>query len=244
MSKQAISFLIIFFYGQVSTAEILLFEDFENPITTYTTNITEASDTDLDYFGRIAPNGLSISSVVEFDNQQGEGYFAAMDTDALPEAADEGILTFIVDITGFVDLQFSGLFAEDDASDALEDWDASTSFLARYSIDGGTAQNLLAFESSGATNTEPSQDMDFDGIGDGFNLTNIFTQYTLDINGTGAQLTLELVLNNFDASDEDIAFDNITISGNAISTPVPIPAAFWLLLCALVGLRRVQSKAI
>ena len=244
MFKQNSVFIILLVFFQTSLADTVFFEDFENPTTTYTSSISEASDDDLDYFGRIAPNGLSISSSVTFGNQQGSGYFATMDTDALPEAADEGVLTFVIDITGFDNLQFSALFAEDDATDALEDWDGSTSFLARYSIDGADSQNLLAFESSAGTNSEPAQDTNFDGIGDGSNLTNIFTQYTLDINGTGNQLTLELILNNFDAGDEDIAFDNITITGDLTSTPVPVPAAFWLMASALVGLSRFQNKLI
>lgn len=235
MLKHNISLFILFGFFQSSYADILLFEDFENSTTTYTTNISEASDNDLDYFGRIAPNGLSISTAVTFGNQQGNGYFAAMDTDALPEAADEGILTFVVDISGFNSLQFSGLFAEDNATDALEDWDSTTSFLARYSIDGNSFQNLLAFESSAGTNTEPAQDTNFDGTGNGAKLTDIFTEYLININEVGNQLTLEFVLNNFDAGDEDIAFDNISITGNPINTPVPVPAAFWLFISALIG---------
>lgn len=236
MIKSALCFCAAFLFSQSTHAVTLLFEDFEDTAVNYSTSITEFSDSAFDYFGRIAPDGFSISSDVSFNNTQGNGFFAAMDTDADITTQDTGVLTFLVDISGFNNLQFSTMFAEDVADNNQPDWDTSTSFIAQYSIDGGPVQNLLAFESIGGTNTAAAQDTDFDGVGDGGLLTDTFTLYQADIIGTGDQLTLQFTLNFFDAGDEDIAFDNVLLAGDAIGSPVPVPAAFWLFASVMLGL--------
>ncbi len=243
MSKSLLLFLLYFSLASFQTqADTLLFEDFEDSLVTYTTNISELSDSDMDYFGRVAPDGIAIGSSIMFTNQQGSGFFAAMDTDGLMGAPDLGVLSFIINISGFNNLHLSTLFAEDDAEDGNQDWDANTSFLARYKIDSNPMLNLLAFESVGSTNTEPALDSDFDGVGDGARLTDVFTAYQTDIVGMGDMLTLEFILNNFDAGDEDIAFDNVLITGDPVTAPVPIPAAIWLFGSTLFGLLTMYRK--
>ena len=234
----------LLFCFQIAHADILLCEDFEDASITYTTNIAEASDGEFDFFGRVAIDGISISPSVNFSNTQGNGYFAAMDTDSLDGNPDTGVLTFDIDISGFNNLSFSGLFAEDVADDGNPDWDANTGFVARYSIDGGDSQNLVAFEAQAGTNTAPALDTDFDGIGDGPLLNSTFTEYTMDITEVGNLLSLELTLNNFDAGDEDIAFDNIYLTGDQITAPVPLPGAMWLFISAIAGVMSYQRKTI
>ena len=46
-----------------------------------------------------------------------------------------------------------------------------------YTIDGGTEQNLLWIESSGDTNTAPAIDTNFDGSGNGTEITDTFANF-------------------------------------------------------------------
>ena len=163
-----------------------------------------------DYF--TVTDGSTIGSFVEFTNPDG-GFLAAQDLDGEGGPTTVQILYDDINIAGLTNLNFSGLFAEDDDG-ANQDWDADSSVLLEYAIDGGAFQNLLAFEATGGTNTEPAQDTDFDGVGDGTALTDTFQEFTAAISGTGSSLDLRITLANLDAGDEDIAIDNVRIVGD------------------------------
>lgn len=122
-----------------------------------------------------------------------------------------------IDITNFDNLSFSIFLAENDDG-SNEDWDGADYVHITYSIDGGAVQNLLWVESeTSGTNGAPLIDTDFDGLGDGTEITPAFAQFTEAIAGTGSslELTIEIAL---DAGDEDIAIDNVQITGDAVST--------------------------
>lgn len=226
----------IFFISGTANADIILSEDFEDASVAYTASPAEFSDGAGDFFTRT--DGSTIGSFVEYDNIQGSSYFAAMDIDG-KGATLPGILTFSnINITGYTNLSFSALFAEDDDL-TNEDWDNTDYFKVEYQIDGGGYQNLLAFENNGATyNTAPYQDTDFDGIGDGAVLTNVFSLFGADISGAGDSLDVRFTF-RLDAGDEDIAIDTMRIQGDA--SAVPVPAAIWFLgsgLAGLAGMRR------
>jgi 2',3'-cyclic-nucleotide 2'-phosphodiesterase (5'-nucleotidase family) len=198
----------------------VLFEDFEDAVVAYTTSIEETSDGEYDYFGRVGTDGITINSYYnEFENAQGTGFFAAMDLDATgtgdPNASGaHATLTWSnLNIAGLDSLQFSALFAEDDAYDGAEDWDSSDDYvLVEYQIDGGGWIRLLRFENDGTTyNAAPLQDTDFDEIGDGTELTDTFAAFSADIAGTGSALDLRITI-DLNSGDEDIAIDNVTIS--------------------------------
>jgi hypothetical protein len=219
-----------------ANAATLLIEDFEDANVAYTTSVAEFTDNSGDFF--IRTNGSDHGTFVAYSNIQGSYYFAGMDLDG-ENATLPLTMTFEdIDIAGASNLAFSAYFAEDDDSDN-EDWDNSDFFLAEYSIDGGAYQNLLSFANDGSTfNTAPQQDTDFDGVGDGAELTDIFTLFSSDILATGSMLDLRFTF-QLDAGDEDIALDNISITGDY--SPIPVPAAVWLLgsgLLGLVGMRR------
>lgn len=202
-----------------------LFEDFEDATITY--SATPADDLTAinfeNYFGRIAPDTDTPPTDISFTNSQGSGYYGAHDTDdANSGNIDEIMLNFTgVDITGLTNLAFSIFVAEDDDGGS-QDWDSNSSFLVTYQIDGGGYTNLFAIESSGGTNTEPAEDTDFNGSGDGTAITDAFALFSKPIVGTGTTLDLRITISNLDAGDEDIAFDNITIEGD---TPTPITLA-------------------
>ncbi len=186
----------------------------------YTTSVAEfTASGGTDYF--IRTDGSDISGEV-FNNIQGSFYFAVQDTDGGPGAVDNLTLDMnqidISSVTG--NLAFSVFIAEDQAGDGNEDWDPDTSVRFAYSIDGGAFQNLIAVEATGGTNTEPAIDTNFDGVGDGATITDTFTQYTASIPGLGSTLNIRVFFDILDAGDEDIAIDNLEVTGD---TGGPIP---------------------
>lgn len=199
---------------------ILREEDFETDGngTRYSTSVAEFSDGSGDYFTR--SDGTNIGSFVAFTGISGSSYFAAQDLDGEGGPATVSITLAPIDITGATDLTFSGLFAEDAASDGAQDWDADALVHVEASIDGGPWVKILQFASQGATNTQPGLDSDFDGVADGPALTDALTEYGAAIAGTGSSLTIRITAENLDAGDEDIAFDLLRISGETAPTEI------------------------
>ncbi|BCX46711.1 endonuclease/exonuclease/phosphatase [Haloferula helveola] len=221
----------------------LLLEDFEDSTVGYTTSISETSDGSNDYFGRVAPDGISVGTNIVYSNLQGSGYFGGQDMDANgtgdPNAAGaQATITWTgIDITGYGNLRFSAFWAEDDDG-TNEDWDSADDFvLVEFQIDGGGFQNLFAIENDGTTfNTAPLIDTDFDGIGDGAVITDSFTRYFSTISGTGSSLDLRITI-DLDSGDEDIAFDNVMIES------IPEPGIALLGSLGLLGLLRRRRSA-
>ncbi len=210
----------------------IFLEDFEGPAVSYTSSVAEFSDGSFDFFTRT--DGSNINTSVNYGNVQGALHFAAMDLDGEGAAAIQTLTFAGIGIDFYTNLQFSGLFAEDTASNGAEDWDQSDFVKVEYQIDGAGFQNLLAFENDGSTfNSAPFEDTDFDGTGDGTELTDVLSEFSKSIAGTGSVLDLRIIM-ALNAGDEDIAFDNIVITGD-LSVPVSAPATLWLVLAGLLG---------
>jgi len=202
---------------------ILLTESFETDGngTRYKTSTAEFSDGGSDFFTRT--DGSNISSAYEVTGADGNFYFAAQDIDGEGANAQQTLEINTIDISSFENLSFSLLLAEDDDGNN-EDWDNSDFFLIKYQIDGGGYQNLLAIENDGAEfNTAPLIDTDFDGIGDGQELTDVFTSFGNSITGTGNLLDLRITF-NLDSGDEDIAIDNLQIIGESVGIDTTSPS--------------------
>lgn len=166
-----------------------------------------------DFFTRT--DGSDISSSYVVTGQDGNFFFAAMDTDAEVDCGNSKLQTLVfndINISGATSLNFAILLAEDDDA-ANQDWDDDTSFIVKYDIDNsGTFTELLRVDNEGAgTNTEPK----IDGVA----LTNVFTEFTKQISATGSEIDLLIEFNNLDAGDEDIAIDNIRLVDGAITSP-------------------------
>ncbi|BBO68373.1 hypothetical protein DSCA_23030 [Desulfosarcina alkanivorans] len=239
MKRVFLAILVVVFLSGAANADIILFEDFEDTDVAYTTSVPEFTDNYYDFFLRT--DGSDHNSSITYDNVQGDYYFAGMDLDG--EGATLPLtMTFAgIDISGYSDLTFSSLFAEDTASDDVEDWDLPDSFKVEYRIDGGAYQNLLAFESipdGDNFNAVPALDTDFDGNGDGTELTDVLSLFSASIVGTGDVLDVRFTF-DLDSGDEDIAIDNVQING---VSAVPVPAAVWLLGSGLVGLIGIRRK--
>lgn len=226
----------ILFLAGAAQADIILLEDFEDATVAYTTSVPEFTDGSGDFF--IRTDGSDHGTFVSYSNVQGYSYFAGMDLDG--EGASLPLtMTFAgIDISGYSNLSFSALFAEDDDG-TNEDWDKPDYVKVEYQIDNGGYQNLLAFENDGSTyNTQAYLDTDFDGTGDGTALTDVFSLFSADIMETGSILDIRISF-NLDAGDEDIAIDNLQVTG---VSAVPVPAAVWLLGSGLVGLISIRRK--
>jgi autotransporter-associated beta strand protein len=119
-----------------------------------------------------------------------------------------------IDISNTSDLEFEGLFA----SEATDKIDSSDFLLVQYQIDDGGYQDLLAFQNDGSTfNTRFSQDTDFNGVGDGANLTAAFAAFSNSIAGTGSTLDLRFTA-AVDSGGEDFAADEFIITGLGTGT--------------------------
>ena len=196
---------------------VIFTEDFENGSAAYTTSIPECTNSVDDYF--LLTDGSNIGAT--FTGVTGS-YFAAQDIDAAGcPVAPGGSATILwsgINISGATGLQLSVDAAEDDDG-ANQDWDALDFVHIDVSIDGGPFMNIIWFESqsASATNTEPSQDTDFDGLGDGTALTDAFQTFSNAIAGTGTTLDIRITI-DLDAGDEDIAIDNLILTGGAADT--------------------------
>ena len=205
-------FVIASGYGQTKLAEIT----FETP-GGYSTDIAEFTDqgisTGRDYF--IRTDGSTINGET-FLNIQDSYYFAAQDIDGEGATLPVRFLMNDVNISGYSSLEFRVHLAEDDES-TNQDWDDDDYVHFNYDIDNtGTFSNLLWLENDGSTfNSAPYIDTDYDGTGDGSEITNTFTQFTQNIVGTGSLLDIEIIF-DLDAGDEDIAIDNIEIWGTLV----------------------------
>ncbi len=209
----------------------LLFEDFEDAVITYTPTPAD-SLTDLainNYFGRIAFSALSANVV--YSNQLGTSFYGAQDIDSAPPT---GTNTVVLDwtginISGFINLNMSWFVAEDDDG-ALEDWDSTDSVRLAIQIDGGGFNDIFAIEAEefpigDQVNNAPRVDTNFDGIGDGTEITDVFTQFSTAI-ANGSTLDIRLTIEQFNAADEDIGFDNLLVTGELPDTDPPVLLSF------------------
>lgn len=214
-----------------ANATVLVFEDFEDASVAYTTNPAEFTDGTGDFF--IRTDGSDHGSFYTPAGFNGNSYFAVMDIDG-DQPVEPVTMSFSgINITGYTGFKLSGLFGEDDDA-SNEDWDDNDYVHITYSVDAGPAQNLLWFENDGSQfNSAPYIDTDFDGTGDGLELTNIaqLIEATASVSGSTLDITFEFQL---EAGDEDIFFDDVTITG----IPEPASAALLGLGAALAGRRR------
>jgi len=160
-------------------------------------------------------DGTDISSSYSVSGQDGIFFFAAMDTDGAPcTLATQTLLFQDIDISTYSNLSLAILLAEDAPSDSNFDWDGGDLFYVEVDYDNsGSFTKIFQFattETTGFNISTPSQDTDLNGIGDGQELTPIFTEFTTSL-GTGNSIDIRLVFENLGSGDEDISVDNIRI---------------------------------
>ena len=201
------TFLICGFgFGQVFT------EDFESGPGGYSASANCLSGSD--YF--TLTNDASIPA--NFTNNL-TNFFAAQDIDGCASGSSQTITWSGISISGCTGLSFSIDLAEDDDGATNQDWDVADFVHIDYNIDGGAYTPLIWIENDGATfNSAPFIDSDFDGTGDATEITSTFQTFTNSISGTGSTLNIRITI-ALDAGDEDIAFDNLIITGTCGGPP-------------------------
>ena len=202
-----------FAFGQV-----LYEESFETNTngTNYNTSIAEFSDGSGDFFTRT--DGSNISTGYQVTNIDGSFYFAGMDIDGEGATLPVTLSTATINLGGASAVDFAVSLAEDDDG-TNQDWDDNDYLHITYSVDGGAQQNLIWIENDGSQfNGAPLIDTDFDGTGDGAEITSVFTEYTETIGLPGASTIEFFFETNLNSGDEDIAIDNIVVTENTDPT--------------------------
>lgn len=188
-------------------------ENFTTP--TYTVTLGgEGEDGTHDYFMTTDSSGINISYIGSEGN-----FFAGQDIDDGGWVGSESPsqLTWTnINISGCADLQISCDFA----SVATEKIDGSDYLLLEYKIDDGDWIKVIAFENDGTThNTYFLEDTDFDGIGEGVQLTSTFQTFAKNITVSGSNISLRFTA-AADSGEEDFAIDNLSVC-EAPASPEP-----------------------
>ncbi|MEM7210352.1 MAG: Ig-like domain-containing protein [Pseudomonadota bacterium] len=214
----------------------LLLEDFEGAVPTYDVFDDTGVRTPFaefysgagaqadDFLGRTDGTGIGgftydgSEIVPTYSGQSGTNWFMASDINGASALPSTHVLSFTgIDIAGFGNLHFDALFAEDDyAQGGFFDWDANSRVFVQARIDGGAWTTVLQFANPFGTDISPQLDVDLDGVGDGIALGSTFQNFGADIAGTGTTLDLEIVLENLNNADEDIALDDLRITGESL----------------------------
>lgn len=227
-------------------ADVIVFEDFEDSLITYSANVADdLSDVSIrNYFGRIAADTASPPADVSYSNLQGSGYYGVQDSDDTVSSATTIELTWSgISTANFTDLELSWMIAEDDASNGDEDWDIASSF--RIEVDSGTGYaNVFQVEAElggdgNETNEKPRVDTDFDGVGDGTEITDIFQSFNVSL-ADAASYNIRVTMEFLDSGDEDIAFDSLMLSGTSV-VPEPTMTGMLLLGVVMMGGRRRRN---
>ncbi len=238
-----------------ANADTVLLEDFEDSTVTYTVNYADdLSDiANLDWYGRIDPGTAALPAGFNYTNLQGNGFYSAHDIDGAltPIPSDEWIqLDWTgIDISNHENLDLSWFVAEDEAADGNEDWDMTTSVRIYTNLDGAGFTQIFGIETEDNAgdqgNEQPRIDTNFDGIGDGAELTDVLTQYSVAV-ANGSSLDIRLIIEDLDTSDEDILFDHLHLQGDFVAAAVPEPSSFAFLLAGglVLGFRRRRGNAV
>ncbi|MCH2055912.1 MAG: hypothetical protein MK214_04705 [Thalassotalea sp.] len=232
------------FTPNLASAALIFSEGFETDGngTRYVTSISEFSDGSSDFFTRT--NGSNISTNYQVNGYEGDYFFTAQDIDGEGAQALQNLVFEDIDISLFSNLIFNVDIAEDDDGSS-QDWDAQDFVSFAYQIDNGGYTDFLAFEAqtSSGSNFEPAIDTNYDGIGDGQALSSDFQTFTTSIIGKGTLLDIQITF-SLNSGDEDIAIDNLNLTGTTISNTVAVsaPPTFVIMLLSLLGLIACNSS--
>ncbi|WP_299684687.1 hypothetical protein [uncultured Dokdonia sp.] len=174
-----------------------------------------------DYVGRVALSNLAAGNN-SFAGFQGDRFFGVNDTDGVGSYNTSTDFISInwndVSTMGFSTITVSALFAEG----APVSWDGfgNTSELrVEYSFDSGaTWTPVFSISPTTATSNTPAGfDPENDGVGDDtIVLGNNFRELSGSFANPGSAPTVSIrfFIEHLTGTDEDVAFDNVTISGN------------------------------
>lgn len=215
----------------VANAADLYYQDFSSQGVGYSTSVAEFSDGAGDFFTQT--DGSNFGSFVSYLGADGS-YFAGMDLDGEGAGLPLILTTDTFDISGATNLQFAIDLAEDDDG-SNQDWDSSDFVSVEYSIDGGSWMSIFEVENDGSIfNTAP--------LVNGVEVTETFSTFMADLSSlSGSTMAIRLVW-NLNAGDEDLAIDNISLTGDLAVVPLPPAAWAGLGMLGLMGAVRLRRK--
>ncbi len=215
--KHILLFIVVVCISTISFAQTIWTEDFSTGTNYSVTLGGEGNDGTSDYFQRTDGTNIGIT----YENITGN-FFAAQDVDdgGWTDSAAPSELTWSgIDITGESTLYFYASLA----SLATTKIDDNDYLVIQYRVDGGSWTNLMAFENDGTQyNTYFLRDNDFDGTGEGTQLTSSFTQFESQISVSGTTLDLHITV-SVNAGGEDIAFDELILRNEQVAQAVETP---------------------
>ncbi|MFK7969214.1 MAG: PKD-like domain-containing protein, partial [Bacteroidia bacterium] len=185
-------------------------ESFEGQTGSYTANPNFISTNRSDYFTRT--DGSTISSA-NYNNRDGSFFWAAEDIDNSGTYAPTGFVTLNqINIANRANLRFDGLFA----AIAGSQFNRADLMEVEYSVDGAAWVTGLSFRSTNAgnSNVRIAEDTDMDGVGDGTLLDRTFRNFGFAIPGSGTTLDIRVRVFS-DAGSEEVAFDDLRVSGTS-----------------------------
>ena len=186
---------------------ILYTESFSNTNDLTINNGAFGNDGPSDYFD--VTDGSSIGI---FYTANVGSFFAAQDIDDSGWYNSSNPSQFeiqSIDILGYTNLEFSGLFA----SSANNKADQDDYLLIEYQVDSGGWNNLIAFENDGSPyNSNLGEDTNFDGNSNASNLSSTLTKHIKSITETGSSLDLRITF-SLNAGGENAAIDEFIING-------------------------------
>lgn len=208
------------FISDVSCPITLAEEDFEDAAVTYTGPADDLGGIlNEDYYGRVNLGLFDPGDGVFYDNIQGTNFYGAQDTDGNQTANPTSSVILLwqdIDVSMLSTITASAYFAEDDDG-TNEDWDSDSSVRIQYSFNNTSWVPLVQIESSSPTNganTAPRIDTNFDGTGDGAEITPTFTKYSGSFSTAGnPTVSIRLYMTGLGATDEDIAIDDLLVQG-------------------------------
>lgn len=207
---------LTFFISFTSAQTNLWTEDFETDGEgTRYTNSNTFRDGTADYYTRTDGDNPSISVTGgPYVTSDGDFYFAGEDMD--DNGGDGNAFKVFtktgIDITGYTNLNFKGLFGGGTGG-----WDvADDQVLVEAQINGGGYTRILSFKQDGSSgsnfNSPLAQDIDGDGLGEGAVLTATLTDFTGAIVGTGTTLDIRIT-SQCNSGSEEFAFDFLRVEG-------------------------------
>ncbi len=204
-------FMTQFGYSQscTGTKTIVAQETFDDTSNLTPTTGDFFNDGSYDYWDVADVNGIP-ENPTGFDGS----FFAAQDVDATDgSGALPQTFTLTFDVSGYSNLSFSGLFADQGENTKMDDADFVS---VTASLDGGGEQPLILVES---TASGTNSDMQINGTV----LTSAAQEFSKDILGSGASLVLTVKV-SLDSGYETISFDNFTICGDANTCDASVTA--------------------
>ncbi|MCK8480534.1 T9SS-dependent choice-of-anchor J family protein [Psychroserpens algicola] len=222
--KHFYTFLLLLLLGNLGFGQTTIWvEDFETDGDSgirYNSSNTFNDGTN-DHFGRT--DGSDISGTYNIPNNS--FFWAGEDLDDNGgDGSPTKTITFnSINISGYTDITFKGLFASGNGGSG---WDDGDILYLEYSLDGGPYQKFIQFASpSGGSNVGLNHDPNLDGTGEGAAITTTFTEYSSLLGVTGNSIQIRLFVSANSASEE-FGFDNLILEGILASSGPNNPDAF------------------